>query len=232
MMRRLLTCPLPLAAVLFLAMQGCHAQDRMPPPPKGPPMDEIAMAVGLKDTQRAPLQKILEQHHAAMMAMHDAMRGKEEALEKQTHDSLARVLTPQQLARFEQWHATHRPPPPGGFGGRGQQGGPGMGMRGGPGMGDPGMGGPGMGGPGMGGPGMRGPGMGGPGMAMRGGPGMGGSGPQGMNGSYGQGRRPPPPPPPRGQGQYGSDMPPPPPGDDDYPPPPPGGQGPNGTKGG
>ena len=57
-MLRQLTC----CTLLFLATQA-FAQDRMPPP-KGPPMDEIAAAVGLKDTQRAPVQKILDAHVA------------------------------------------------------------------------------------------------------------------------------------------------------------------------
>ncbi|HEY2344329.1 MAG TPA: hypothetical protein VGH80_00450 [Xanthomonadaceae bacterium] len=194
MIRRLMCCTL-----LCLAIQAAVAQDRMPP--RGPPMDEIAAAVGLKDSQRAPVEKILEQHHAAMMALHEAMRGKQDALEKQARDSLARVLTPEQLARFEQWHATHRPPPPGGFGGRGPQVGQGMG-------------GPGGNAPGGIGPGGNG---GGPGMGMRGGPGMGGPGGYGPDN---QGRRPPPP-----GGQGGQDMPPPPPSDDGDRPPPPGGGG-------
>ena len=122
-MFRQLTC----CTLLFLAVQA-GAQERMPPP-NGPPMDEIATAIGLKDAQRSSVQKILEQHHAAMMAMHEAMRSKQDALEQQTHDSLAKVLTSEQLARFDQWHQSHRPPSPDGPGGqgdrRGAQGGPG-----------------------------------------------------------------------------------------------------------
>lgn len=195
-MIRRLTC----SALLMLAVHTAVAQERMPPP-KGPPMDQIAAAVGLKDTQRAPVQKILEQHHAAMTALHDAMRSKREALDQQTHDSLSKVLTPEQLARFEQWRQTHRPPPPPDeMGGQGDR-------RGGPG----GQGGPGTGGRGTGGPEGRG--------------GYATNGPGGYGGQGGQGRRPPP----QQGNEYGQDRAPPPPppsgNDGDRPPPPPDGNG-------
>jgi hypothetical protein len=185
-MIRQLTC----SALLFLAIHA-GAQDRGPQP-KGPPMDEIASAVGLKDTQRAPVQAALEQHHAAMMALHDAMRSKHDALDQQLHANLAKVLTPDQLTRFESWQQTHRPPPPpdgpGGQGGQGDRRGP-------------------PGGQGQGGYGDRSAQTQGPGSQY---------GPDGG----GQGRRPPPPggdndrppPPPGNDWNNASQNPPPPPG--------------------
>jgi hypothetical protein len=101
---------LTLSALLLVAMEAT-AQERMPPP-KAPPMDEIAAAIGLDVSQRASVQTILEQQHAAMIALHEAMRSKLDALNQQTHAKLAKVLSPEQLARFERWHRSHRPPPP------------------------------------------------------------------------------------------------------------------------
>jgi hypothetical protein len=192
MTRRPTYAPLMCAALILLA--ACAgAQDRGPPP-KGPPMDEITRAVGLKDTQRASVQSILEQHHAAMMALHDSMRSKHDALDQQFHTSLAKVLTPDQLSRFDSWQQTHRPPPPpdgpGGQGGQGDRRGPPGGQGPGGQFGQSGRGGPG-GQSGQGGPG--GPG----GQYAQGGPGRGD-----------QARRPPPPGGPDGHGP-GSQQPPP-----------------------
>ncbi|HTD28877.1 MAG TPA: periplasmic heavy metal sensor [Xanthomonadaceae bacterium] len=174
MLRRLtFTCS---ALILLAACAG--AQDRGPPP-KGPPMNEIASAVGLKDAQRAAVQAALEQHHAAMMALHDSMRSKHDALDQQLHTSLAKVLTPDQLTRFDSWQKTHRPPPPpDGPGGQGDRRGPPRGQ---------------------GGDGQESQQMHGPaGQYAQGGPGGGGEGrrppPPGGQGTGGSNDRPPPPP--------------------------------------
>ena len=102
---------------------------------RGPPMEELSAALGLQANQRDPLANLLKQRHEAMRRMHDEADKKAEAIAAQSNAQIAKLLTPAQMSKFQEWEKTHRPPPPrqgqGMGGGQGRGGPPQQGMGGG-----------------------------------------------------------------------------------------------------
>jgi len=124
--------PILVLPVVLLTAQLAFAQQAPsgPPPRGGPPVERMARELGLDDTQKAEVKRILEQQRAA----HDAERKQYEATGQrptpeemratfQQHDqellqALSGVLTADQLTKFKAMqaqrreHMRHGPPPP------------------------------------------------------------------------------------------------------------------------
>jgi len=124
--------PILVLPVVLLTAQLAFAQQAPsgPPPRGGPPVERMARELGLDDTQKAEVKRILEQQRAA----HDAERKRYEATGQrptpeemrttfQQHDqellqALSGVLTADQLTKFKAMqaqrreHMRHGPPPP------------------------------------------------------------------------------------------------------------------------
>jgi hypothetical protein len=96
------------AAALAIGSQLALADTPGPPPRGGPPIDEIATTLGLDDTQKAEVTRILDAAHARM----EAARKENMA---QVDTELATVLTAEQLGQFKKLmqQGRHRGPPPG-----------------------------------------------------------------------------------------------------------------------
>jgi len=122
-----------LLAVLLSAAVLAQAQNQGPPnggqrPPgnrsqmndagggadcrRGPPMEELASALGLQASQREPLANLLKQRHEAMRRSHDEAGKKADAIAAQSNAQIAKLLSPAQMGKFQEWEKTHRPPPP------------------------------------------------------------------------------------------------------------------------
>jgi Spy/CpxP family protein refolding chaperone len=123
---------LVLPVVLLTAQLAFAQQAPSGPPPRGggPRIEMMARQLGLDETQKAEVKRILEQQRAA----HDAERKQYEATGQrptpeemratmQQHDqellqALSGVLTPDQLTKFKAMqaerreHMRHGPPPP------------------------------------------------------------------------------------------------------------------------
>lgn len=78
----------------------------------GPPMEELTSTLGLQGDQRDALSTLLRERHEAMRKIHDQGRENAEAANAQSNAKIAKLLTPAQMAKFEQWEKSHRPPPP------------------------------------------------------------------------------------------------------------------------
>jgi Spy/CpxP family protein refolding chaperone len=126
-MKRIL---IALPAVL-LAAQAAFAQQPLPggPPRGGPPIERMAKKLGLDDTQKAEVQRILEEERAKHEAERqqlaatgqrpspEAMRTVMQQHDQELTQALSGVLTAEQLAKFKQMqserreHMRHGPPP-------------------------------------------------------------------------------------------------------------------------
>ena len=96
------------AAVLALGWQLVLADTPVKPRHGGPPIDEIAATLGLDDSQKAAVTRILDDAHARM----EASRKENMA---QVDSELATVLTAEQVSQFKTLmkQGRHRGPPPG-----------------------------------------------------------------------------------------------------------------------
>ncbi len=92
----------------------------------GPPLEHLAQELGLTPEQQAQVRAIFDAQHAKMEAeraqfegsgthpTRDQMYARREQADAEIHAQLAAVLTPAQLARFDQLHKRQRrmgPPP-------------------------------------------------------------------------------------------------------------------------
>ena len=96
------------AAAIALGSQLALADSPAAPRRGGPPIEEIATTLGLDDTQKAAVTRILDDAHARM----EAARNENMA---QVDTELATVLTAEQLIQFKKLmqQGRHRGPPPG-----------------------------------------------------------------------------------------------------------------------
>ena len=107
------------------------ADEHQGPPPGGPgrggpPIERLAQDLGLDATQQAQVKQILDAQHSKMEAdraqfeasgtrpSREEMHAKHEQMDAELDQQLAAVLTPEQLAKFQEIRR-HRPmgPPPG-----------------------------------------------------------------------------------------------------------------------
>jgi Spy/CpxP family protein refolding chaperone len=119
-----------LAAVALTGM--AFADQPSGPPPGGPgrggpPIERLTQDLGLDAAQAAQVKQILDSQHAKMDAeraqfeasgtrpSREEMHAKHEQMETELDQQLSAVLTPEQLAKFQEIRK-HRPkgPPPGG----------------------------------------------------------------------------------------------------------------------
>jgi Spy/CpxP family protein refolding chaperone len=122
-------------ALTLLLAGTAYAQTTSAPPSKAAHeaqmMDNLTVLLDLTDAQRAQVQAILEQQHAAMKANWDAakasgtkpdwatMKASHEQMEADTVAKLTPVLSAAQLKKFQvleqmrDEHMHHRGPPPG-----------------------------------------------------------------------------------------------------------------------
>lgn len=84
----------------------------------GPPMDELTRVLDLKGEQRDGLEALFRKRHEAMQAEREDREKQRAAQAVQFDAQVAKLLSPQQLAKFREWEKTHRPPPGEGRGGR------------------------------------------------------------------------------------------------------------------
>ena len=96
------------AAALAMGWQLVLADTPGKPQRGGPPIDEIATTLGLDDSQKAAVTRILDDAHARM----EASRKENMA---QVDSELATVLTAEQVSQFKKLmkQGRHRGPPPG-----------------------------------------------------------------------------------------------------------------------
>ncbi|MEJ0035108.1 MAG: periplasmic heavy metal sensor [Gammaproteobacteria bacterium] len=122
---------LALAVVLFTAQLAFAQQPPPGPPPRGGPMAGMMVRqLGLDDTQKAQVKRILDEQrtqHEAERKQFEAtgqrrtpeeMRAMMRQHEQELTQALSGVLTPDQLAKFKAMqeerreHTRHGPPPP------------------------------------------------------------------------------------------------------------------------
>jgi Spy/CpxP family protein refolding chaperone len=116
-----------------LAMTGLALADQPSGPPPGspgrggPPIERLTQDLGLDAAQAAQVKQILDSQHAKMDAeraqfeasgtrpSREEMHAKHEQMDAELDQQLSAVLTPEQLAKFQEIRK-HRPkgPPPGG----------------------------------------------------------------------------------------------------------------------
>ncbi len=117
------------SSVLSLAAAGASAE---PPdsPPTGhrPPIERLASDLGLDESQKGEVERILEAQHAKMLAAreeaeasgvrpsHEEMHKRREQMQQETLEQLKPVLTEEQLQKFqslmkERRRGPHGPPP-------------------------------------------------------------------------------------------------------------------------
>jgi Spy/CpxP family protein refolding chaperone len=80
--------------------------------PPGPPMEELTTVLGLQANQRDALAALLKERHEAMKKIHEQGQENDDATKAQSNAKIAKVLSPEQMSKFQQWEKTHRPPPP------------------------------------------------------------------------------------------------------------------------
>lgn len=64
-------------------------------------MDRLDRELKLSEEQKQQVHAIFEAKHPKMMALHEEMRPKFEALKSETHEQIRKVLTPDQQTKFE-----------------------------------------------------------------------------------------------------------------------------------
>lgn len=104
---------LTLVATALLAAGVASAADNPPPGPRGPDMNRMAILLDLNDSQKADVQKILEEQRAKMRANYqqnqasgtrptrEEMRKQHQEMRAETITKLQAVLTPEQIKKFE-----------------------------------------------------------------------------------------------------------------------------------
>ena len=97
-----------------MGVMAAYAQPAAPPD-AAQRAAEMAKALKLSSTQAASMKTILDAEQAAMQAL----RTQRDTITRTTKQNLAKLLSAEQLGRFEEWKQTHRPPRPTGDGDRG-----------------------------------------------------------------------------------------------------------------
>ncbi len=106
-----------------------------PPGMHGPPIERLTQELGLNESQQAQVKQIFDAQRTKMEAdraqyessgtrpSREEMHAKREQADAEIHQQLAAVLTPDQLAKFDEMRKRRRPPgpPPGEDGGQRQQ---------------------------------------------------------------------------------------------------------------
>jgi hypothetical protein len=105
MIRSIFALLLCLSATLVSAERGLHGP---------PPFSELATALSLTEAQLAPVQAIFEAQHAQMRALDLRSREKHEEIRLATRNSLAAILSVEQMQKLREFNASHRPPRHGG----------------------------------------------------------------------------------------------------------------------
>lgn len=85
-----------------------HGPGRGPGAMPGPPPDLGAM-LDLQGDTLAKVDALSEQQHLALFRLHREQMRAERALQAQFRGELAKILSPEQLSRFEQLRAERRP---------------------------------------------------------------------------------------------------------------------------
>lgn len=83
--------------------------------PPGPPMEELTATLGLQANQRDALSTLLKERHEAMRKVREQGEQNAQAVASQSNAKIAKLLSPEQMGKFQQWESTHRPPPPPGM---------------------------------------------------------------------------------------------------------------------
>ncbi len=71
--------------------------------------DELARELKLTPAQRARVDSIMDRRFTGLRAATDAVRPRVDAIVESTQTELERTLSPEQLARFRELRARHRP---------------------------------------------------------------------------------------------------------------------------
>ena len=80
------------------------------PPPPG--IEALLNTLRLSAAQTTAVQNTLSTERTAIRALDESLRPQREAIHMKTRKELAAMLTPDQLQRYDEWRATHRPPRP------------------------------------------------------------------------------------------------------------------------
>lgn len=126
-------------ATFFVATLGLASAVALADPPAGPPpgmrgppsIERLTQDLGLNESQQAEVKRIFDAQRAKMDAdraqfeasgtrpSREEMHAKREQAAAEIHQQLAAVLTPEQLAKFDEMRKRQRPPgpPPGEDGG-------------------------------------------------------------------------------------------------------------------
>jgi Spy/CpxP family protein refolding chaperone len=70
-------------------------------------VEKMSRELQLSAEQKTQVQAILEAKHPQMMALHEEMRPKFEALRNTTHEEIRKVLNPEQQVKFDAFSKKH-----------------------------------------------------------------------------------------------------------------------------
>ena len=88
---------------------GAGDTHRPPPPPR---IEALLNTLRLSAAQTTAVQNTLSTERTAIRALDESLRPQREAIHMKTRKELAAMLTPDQLQRYDEWRAAHRPPRP------------------------------------------------------------------------------------------------------------------------
>jgi len=75
-------------------------------------LDELMTSLKLSSQQATSTQNILDSERQSMRALDESIRPQRDAIRQATRKKLAATLTPEQLARYDEWREANRPPHP------------------------------------------------------------------------------------------------------------------------